>query len=164
MLSACEAPEDNLTRISKHNGSSHNSGQDCTQTGCHDDKSNIRFSYAGTVYEFDNTGGTPNIPIANADIHFVSFTSSGLVADATIDSTIEVDGGGNFYSTEPLSINYPVQVPCMVPPGSNNYFCMPHSLTIDITGKSCSNASCHLNNRINSDANYNCTLTTCPYP
>jgi len=157
LLSACEKPDEELVRISKHGGSSHYAGQDCTQVGCHDKNSNIQFSYAGTVYVNDNTGGIPNTPISNADIHFVTFTATGKISDASIDSTIEVDANGNFYTTSNLVLNYPTQVPCMVPPGTTDFYCMPHNAVADISGNSCSNPACHLNNRINSDVNYLCT-------
>lgn len=163
-ISACEDVQQKVTRISAHGGTSHNGGQNCVQTGCHDINSNIEFSYAGTVYEFDSVTGTPNVPIQNADIHFVTINATGdpLDVGSSIDKTIEVDASGNFYTTEDLSLNYPAQVPCMVLPGTTTYYCMPHTVS-NVSGKSCSDASCHLNRRINSDSNYICPgAASCP--
>jgi len=151
-ISACEDVEQKLSRISKHGGTSHNGGQNCVQTGCHDSNSNIEFSYAGTVYEFDSVSGTPNVPIPNSDIHFVSDT---LNPSTSIDKTIQVDASGNFYTTENITLNYPTQVPCMVPSGTSNYYCMPHTVS-NVAGNSCSASACHLNRRINSDVTYEC--------
>jgi len=162
-LSGCESPEDNLERISEHGGTSHNAGQDCTQLGCHDDRSNIQFSYAGTVYKYDNVGNSvTNEPIANANIHFVQFDpTDGVVATALTNSVVlQVDTNGNFYTTKSLSLNFPTEVPCVVPPNTTDYYCMPRDPAIDFAGKNCSNKACHLNRRINSDDNYKCTTAT----
>lgn len=152
LLSACESPEDALTRISKHGTTSHNPGQDCTQIGCHDDNSNIRFSYAGTVFKNSTTTQTGD-GIPNATIYFYQFDGADNIINATQAVMIEGDVVGNFYTTEKLSLNYPNTRPCFFNPLDTSYYCMPTESDLlntwgrtaaDVNSHSCSNSICHL--------------------
>ena len=159
-LFSCSNPDDKLVRVSKHGGSSHNAGQDCTQFGCHDDRSNIEFSYAGTVFLNASTSGASNETIPNATVYFYEIDGSGNVVNGASAIRIEVDGSGNFYSTNDIRISYPTNRPCFYNPLDSATYCMPdesdlnmtYSTTADqVNSHSCSNPGCHLNNRINPD-------------
>lgn len=162
LLSGCENPED-IVSISKNGGTSHHAGNDCTKAGCHDAGEQIVFSYAGTAFENNLNTNDPlsNKPLVNGKIVVATVTTDGGGNDtaiASIDKTIEIDASGNFYTTEPLTINYPTQRPCLQPAGDTVTYCMPNSNISGVTtqgfsGFSCSNTDCHLNRRINPDIN-----------
>ena len=91
VLMSCEK-DNNETKVSQHNGdSSHKSGEDCM--GCHTSGGSGEgiFTVAGTVYDLDQLNPYPN---ATVRIY------TGPNATGDLVKTIEVDGKGNFYTTE----------------------------------------------------------------
>lgn len=94
---SCEKDEsggENFLSSSYDSQKSHNAGQDCMS--CH--KSGGRgegvFTVAGTIY---NSGKTAVYPNATVKLY------TGANGTGTLVKTIEVDGKGNFYTTESIS-------------------------------------------------------------
>lgn len=92
MIQSCEEDELNATLISS-NGSlkSHNMGANCMNCHAQGGDGEGRFKVAGTVYDSLGTAPYPNATVQLYD------QPNGT---GTLAYTIEVDGKGNFYTTE----------------------------------------------------------------
>lgn len=90
MTQSCE--KNNETKISKNNGDeSHNMGQDCMHCHNSNGKGEGVFMAAGTVYDSLMTSTRKNGTVR---------LYSGPNQTGNLRATIEVDGKGNFYTTE----------------------------------------------------------------
>jgi len=98
MISACEKEEgENETNISTYNSDeSHKSGENCMTCHTSGGPGEGWFTAAGTVYNSDQT-----TPYPNATIRL--YTGNGGTGD--LRGTIEVDGRGNFYTTESIDFS-----------------------------------------------------------
>ncbi len=82
------------TKISKHNDDeSHNAGENCMSCHVSGGEGEGLFVVAGTVYKESKTAVYPN-----TTVQFHTEANAG----GTLVKSIEVDGKGNFYSTETL--------------------------------------------------------------
>jgi len=113
VLAACAATDDdddddnesgeNETKISNHNGTeSHRIGEDCVSCHLSGGSGEGWFSASGTVYKDDKATAYPN-----GTVKLYSETNQG----GTLLKSIQVDGRGNFYTTESISFAsglYPV--------------------------------------------------------
>lgn len=123
--------------ISKHGTTySHTDGRrgvDCL--GCHNIGGNNKYQYsvAGTVYQINLTDFYPN---ATVSIY------SGAKRSGELLATIEVDGNGNFYTTEPIEIGKGKKAIYASIVGSQ-----PTSVSIEMQAETdngaCSNSGCH---------------------
>ena len=93
----------NVTKISINNDTkSHRVGEDCISCHASGDTGKGRFSASGTVYKSDKTTAYPN-----GTVKLYSAANQG----GTLVKSIQVDGLGNFYTTESISFSsglYPV--------------------------------------------------------
>jgi len=92
---ACEKEGvENVTNISSYNSDkSHHMGENCMNCHSSGGPGEGWFTVAGTVYQNDKT-----TPYPNATIRL--YTGPGGTGD--LKATVEVDGKGNFYTTEPI--------------------------------------------------------------
>jgi hypothetical protein len=101
-LISCEK-EKNETKISKYNETeSHNQGQNCMACHFSGGKGEGYFNVAGTVYDSTLTAYKPNTTV-------YLYTQQNAQGD--LKYTIQVDGLGNFYTTEVIDFGnglYPV--------------------------------------------------------
>lgn len=98
-------PALNVPNVSAHGGTkSHNNGLNCFQ--CHQPHGPGRglFTAAGTIYNPDGTAH------ANATVHLT--TEAGGAGDVVAE--LEVDGFGNFFTTEPLPLPEQALFPSVV--------------------------------------------------
>lgn len=95
---SCENNEqENETNISHYNDNeSHKMGQNCMNCHAYGGKGEGWFTTAGTVYDSTQNNTYPN---ATVKIYTESGTSGNLI------HSVEVDGNGNFYTTEPINFN-----------------------------------------------------------
>ncbi|NOX85736.1 MAG: hypothetical protein GXO86_07205 [Chlorobi bacterium] len=104
-FSSCEKDEtgNNETKMSRHNDDgSHNNGQNCMDCHKSGGEGEGWFTVAGSVYDSLKTNPSPNGTIK---------LYTGPNATGTFVKTIEVDGRGNFYTTENMDFGnglYPV--------------------------------------------------------
>jgi hypothetical protein len=92
-LISCEKGK-NETKISKYNSTeSHNQGQNCMACHVKGGKGEGYFQVAGTVHDTTLTKYQPNSTV-------YLYTQQG--GQGTLKYTIEVDGLGNFYTTETI--------------------------------------------------------------
>ena len=87
----------NVTKISTHNDTnSHRVGEDCIS--CHASGETVKgwFTASGTVYKSDKTTAYPN-----GTVKLYSAANQG----GTLVKSIQVDGLGNFYTTESISFS-----------------------------------------------------------
>ncbi len=96
-LSCKKESDDKKSLNSKHfSTESHHTGDDCM--GCHSSDGNgeYNFTIAGTVYD-----SVQNKPFPNATIRIYS----GMNGQGTLLKTLEVDGFGNFYTTDEIDFS-----------------------------------------------------------
>lgn len=97
MLAACGGSSSGGSGSSNNSSSqqstgSHNAGQDCMSSGCHEEGgAGDRFYAAGTVY------GSGSSPLANATVRLYIHNTN------TIAATMPTDTSGNFYTLDPVS-------------------------------------------------------------
>ena len=98
-LAGCAEDDDEEALISKIGlTKSHNAGLDCMSSSCHSQGGSGEgvFTVAGTVYDdVSSTTVKPNV-VVRLYSHPVSDADRALVAE------IEVDGNGNFYTTQAI--------------------------------------------------------------
>lgn len=101
-ITSCEKKE-NETKISKYNETeSHNQGQNCMACHVSGGKGEGYFNVAGTVYDSTLTAYNPNTTV---------YLYSQQNGQGDLRYTIQVDGLGNFYTTEVIDFGnglYPV--------------------------------------------------------
>ena len=125
---SCEEENGNETKISYNNSTeSHKAGQDCMT--CHKSGGSGEgwFTVAGTVYDESKEQVKPNVIVK---------LYSGTNGTGDLVATIEVDGKGNFYTTE--KINFDNGLYTLVESNTD----IQH-MTSSITAGSCN--SCHGN-------------------
>ncbi len=125
-ITSCEKEGGNSTKISRYNETeSHNIGQNCMN--CHKSGGDGEgwFNVAGTVYDDTQTN-----TVKNATINLYT----GMDGTGTLKYTIQVDGLGNFYTTEPIDLTTPLY-PSVTGSTSTNY------MSTSITTGACN--SCH---------------------
>lgn len=93
----------NVTKISTHNDTnSHRVGEDCISCHASGETGKGWFTASGSVYKSDKTTAYPN-----GTVKLYSAANQG----GTLVKSIQVDGLGNFYTTESISFSsglYPV--------------------------------------------------------
>ncbi len=127
-ISSCK--KDAEIKISKNGETeSHNMGQACTN--CHKSGGSGEgiFTIAGTVYD-----STLVNPLPNGKIEFYDAAVGG-----NLMLTLEVDGNGNFYTTNNVSFGSGLYPRAVSPMGDI------HEMLVPFSGGSC--ASCHGNTR-----------------
>ena len=88
------------TNISSHGDTeSHNAGQNCMECHKNGGQGEGAFSVAGTVYQKNSSATYPNATIR---------LYTGQNATGALKATIEVDGLGNFYTTESIDFSAPL--------------------------------------------------------
>jgi hypothetical protein len=93
MLTGCENEnEENETVISSYGDTeSHRTGNNCMSCHTSGGSGEGRFTVAGTVYQTDGTTPYPNTTVR---------LYTGAAGSGNLVVTVEVDGNGNFYTTE----------------------------------------------------------------
>ena len=87
----------NVTKISTHNDTnSHRVGEDCISCHASGETGKGWFTASGTVYKSDKTTAYPN-----GTVKLYSAANQG----GTLVKSIQVDGLGNFYTTESISFS-----------------------------------------------------------
>ena len=87
----------NVTKISTHNDTnSHRVGEDCISCHASGETGIGWFTASGTVYKSDKTTAYPN-----GTVKLYSAANQG----GTLVKSIQVDGLGNFYTTESISFS-----------------------------------------------------------
>jgi hypothetical protein len=118
------------TKISKiGDDESHNNGQNCMNCHSSNGKGEGWFAVAGSVYKSDKASQNPNGKV-------FLFTEPNM--QGTLKYTIEVDGKGNFYTTETIDFGtglYPAHQ------NSNGNFKYMQSAIINGQCQSCHNVS-----------------------
>ncbi len=103
ILASCEKNKNNETKISAYNETeSHNMGQNCMSCHLQGGSGEGWFKIAATVYDSLQISPYPNTTVK---------LYTGPNGTGTLKCTIEVDGNGNFYTTEDVDFStglYPV--------------------------------------------------------
>jgi hypothetical protein len=97
ILVSCENDESGEEKFmsSNYNGKeSHNTGQDCMSCHKSGGKGEGIFTVAGTIYNNNRSASYPNATVK---------LYTGANGTGTLVKTIEVDGKGNFYTTEEIN-------------------------------------------------------------
>ncbi|MCJ7618580.1 MAG: hypothetical protein MUO43_18820 [Desulfobacterales bacterium] len=97
VIQSCEKENENETRISTFNSDeSHKVGQNCMECHVAGNAGEVWFSVAGTVYDSTLSSTYPNVLV---------YLYTGPKGTGTLEATIEVDGLGNFYTTEQIDLS-----------------------------------------------------------
>ncbi len=113
-------------------------GQNCL--GCHNigGTNPYQYSVAGSVYELDLTTYFPDATI---------FLYSGANGTGDLIATIEVDGNGNFYTTEPIDLGNGKGNGVYPAINGNRDGSVTHYMNESTNEGACSNSGCHSVNR-----------------